>query len=51
MARFLGDIYHAEGVARELRNQMMSLRTPKQANDGLAWLYGGPPETQGLNDA
>ncbi len=42
MARFLGDIYHAEGVARELRNQMLGRRTPKQANDGLAWLYGGP---------
>jgi salicylate hydroxylase len=42
MARFLGDIYHVEGVARELRNQMLGQRTPKQANDGLAWLYGGP---------
>ena len=42
MARFLGDIYHAQGVARELRNQMLGQRTPQQANDGLAWLYGGP---------
>jgi salicylate hydroxylase len=42
MARFLGDIYHAQGVARELRNQMLGQRTPRQANDGLAWLYGGP---------
>ena len=42
MARFLGDIYHAEGVARELRNQALSQRTPKQSHDGLAWLYGGP---------
>ena len=42
MARFLGDIYHAQGVARELRNQMLGQRTAKQANDGLAWLYGGP---------
>lgn len=42
MARFLGDIYHAEGVARELRNEMLSRRTPQQSHDGLAWLYGGP---------
>lgn len=42
MARFLGDIYHAEGVARELRNEMLSKRTPEQSHDGLAWLYGGP---------
>lgn len=42
MARFLGDVYHAEGVARELRNQMLSGRTPQQSHDGLAWLYGGP---------
>ena len=42
MARFLGDIYHAEGVARELRNQALGQRTPKQSHDGLAWLYGGP---------
>jgi 2-polyprenyl-6-methoxyphenol hydroxylase-like FAD-dependent oxidoreductase len=42
MARFLGDIYHAEGVARELRNQTLGQRTPRQSHDGLAWLYGGP---------
>ncbi|NKB60036.1 MAG: 3-hydroxybenzoate 6-monooxygenase [Alphaproteobacteria bacterium] len=42
MARFLGDVYHAEGVARELRNQMLSGRTAQQSHDGLAWLYGGP---------
>ena len=42
MARFLGDIYHAEGVARELRNQALGQRTPQQSHDGLAWLYGGP---------
>ena len=40
--QFLGDIYQAEGVARELRNQMLSQRTPQQSHDGLAWLYGGP---------
>ena len=42
MARFLGDIYHAEGVARELRNGMLGRRTVQQSHDGLAWLYGGP---------
>ena len=42
MARFLGDVYHAGGVQRELRNQLLGARTPEKANEGLAWLYGGP---------
>ena len=42
MARFLGDVYHASGVERELRNQLLGARTPEKANEGLAWLYGGP---------
>ncbi|HLI11424.1 MAG TPA: 3-hydroxybenzoate 6-monooxygenase [Alphaproteobacteria bacterium] len=41
-ARFLGDVYHAAGVARELRNQMLAGRTPEKAYEGLAWIYGGP---------
>ena len=42
MARFLGDVYHAAGVQRELRNQLLGARTPEKAYEGLAWLYGGP---------
>lgn len=42
MARFLGDVYHASGVTRELRNLQLGQRTPEQSHNGLAWLYGGP---------
>ena len=40
MARVYGDFYHARGPAAELRNQMLSGRSPEQAFDGMAWLYG-----------
>lgn len=40
-SRFYGDVFHAEGVARELRNTLLPRRTPEQAYQGMAWLYGG----------
>ena len=40
-ARFYGDVYHAEGVTRELRNMTLGPRTPDQAYQGMAWLYNG----------
>ena len=40
-ARFYGDVYHAEGVTRELRNMTLTPRTPDQAYQGMAWLYNG----------
>jgi len=40
MARVYGEFYHASGVARELRNLMLSARTPEQAFDSMQWLYG-----------
>jgi 2-polyprenyl-6-methoxyphenol hydroxylase-like FAD-dependent oxidoreductase len=40
MARVYGDFYHARGPAAELRDQMLAGRTPEQAYDGMAWLYG-----------
>jgi salicylate hydroxylase len=42
MARVYGEFYHAEGVAAELRYEALNSRTPEQAYDGMAWLYGGP---------
>lgn len=42
MARVYGQFYHAEGVASELRYQLLHSRTPEQAYDSSAWLYGGP---------
>jgi len=40
-ARMYGDIYHATDAVRDLRRQMLAGRTPQQAYDGMAWLYGG----------
>ena len=41
MARFLSDVYHAEGVKRDLRNGILGARTQAKAMEGLDWLYGG----------
>ncbi len=38
-ARMYGEVYHAHGVARELRNQMLMPRTTEQGYESLAWLY------------
>ncbi len=38
-ARMMGEIYHAEGVRRELRNHVLSTA---ELREGMAWLYGGP---------
>lgn len=40
-SRFYGDIFHAEGAARELRNTLLPRRTAEQAYQGMAWLYAG----------
>jgi 3-hydroxybenzoate 6-monooxygenase len=40
MARVYGEFYHARGVTAELRDTMLGARTPEQAYDGMAWLYG-----------
>jgi salicylate hydroxylase len=42
MARVYGEFYHARGPTAELRNQMLSGRTPQQSYDGVGWLYDGP---------
>jgi salicylate hydroxylase len=42
MARVYGEFYHARGPTAELRDQMLSSRTPQQALDSIAWLYNGP---------
>ena len=38
-ARMMGEIYHAEGVRRELRNHVLSTA---DLREGMAWLYSGP---------
>ncbi|MDB5967106.1 MAG: 3-hydroxybenzoate-6-hydroxylase [Polaromonas sp.] len=38
-ARMYGEVYHAHGVARQLRNQMLMPRTVEQGYASLAWLY------------
>jgi salicylate hydroxylase len=40
-ARALGKYwYHAEGVERLVRNEMLSSSTPEDFYDGLEWIYG-----------
>lgn len=41
MARLYGEVYHASGVARMLRNNLLSQRTTEQAYESMAWLYDG----------
>lgn len=41
MSRVYGAFYHAAGPVAELRNQMLGARTPEQAYQASAWLYGG----------
>lgn len=41
MARVYGEVYHAEGVKAELRNDSLGARTPADAYKGIEWLYGG----------
>jgi 3-hydroxybenzoate 6-monooxygenase len=40
-ARFYGDIYHASGVMRELRNQLFQSGTESAGFAGLKWMYSG----------
>jgi salicylate hydroxylase len=44
MARVYGEVFHASGVAKELRNMMLGSRTPDEAMAGMEWLYGRQPE-------
>jgi salicylate hydroxylase len=44
MARIYGEFYHAGGVAKELRNLMLSSRTQEDAIAGMEWLYGEQKE-------
>lgn len=38
-ARLYGEVYHARGATRDLRNQVLQQRTEAQAYESLAWLY------------
>ena len=40
-ARYYGDIYHAAGVARELRNQWLGEPSSGAPGQAMAWLYEG----------
>lgn len=40
-ARFYGDIYHAAGVQRELRNQIFQSGAESAGFAGLKWMYDG----------
>jgi 3-hydroxybenzoate 6-monooxygenase len=38
-SRLYGEVYHASGVLRELRNSILSAETPEQAYQGFSWIY------------
>jgi 2-polyprenyl-6-methoxyphenol hydroxylase-like FAD-dependent oxidoreductase len=40
-ARYYGDVYHAAGVARELRNGLFAGTAPDPTFAAMAWLYDG----------
>jgi 2-polyprenyl-6-methoxyphenol hydroxylase-like FAD-dependent oxidoreductase len=40
-ARFYGDIYHASGVTRELRNRLFQSGIESAGFVGLTWMYDG----------
>jgi 2-polyprenyl-6-methoxyphenol hydroxylase-like FAD-dependent oxidoreductase len=40
-ARIYGAVFHAGGVAREIRNMTRAPRTPEQAYESMRWLYEG----------
>lgn len=48
-ARFYGDIYHAAGVQRELRNQMFQSGKESAGFAGLKWMYDGIAPTNLFN--
>jgi salicylate hydroxylase len=43
MARVFGEIYHASGVNRELRNKVLG-EWSRQGSIDMSWLYGEQPE-------
>jgi len=40
-ARFYGEVYHATGVKRDLRNSLLKNASPEGAINGADWLYSG----------
>lgn len=42
MARLFGEIYHAEGLRAELRDQWLAERDPVAVREAMAWLYKRP---------
>ena len=40
-ARYYGDVYHAAGVVRELRNGLFAGKPPDPTFSSMAWLYDG----------
>jgi salicylate hydroxylase len=42
-AKLYGEVYHASGATRDLRNAVLGARTVEQAFESMAWLYDPPP--------
>ena len=43
-SRYLWDVYHADGVARDVYRQMLGERSEADVFQCLAWLYDGMPD-------
>jgi 3-hydroxybenzoate 6-monooxygenase len=42
-SRYIWDVYHAEGIARDVYRQMLGERSEADVFQCLAWLYDGMP--------
>jgi salicylate hydroxylase len=45
LARELGRLFHAQGVERSARNELLRDRSPDRIYDAIEWLYGWKVET------
>ena len=48
-ARIWGDIWHVDGLARDLRNELFARREPTDFTDA-DWLYGAEPRVTSRHD-
>lgn len=42
-SRLYGEVYHASGAVRDLRNTVLGARSQADAMESMAWLYDPPP--------
>jgi 2-polyprenyl-6-methoxyphenol hydroxylase-like FAD-dependent oxidoreductase len=50
-SRLMGMLYHAEGVARLVRNDIYQGRSADRYYDGLDWIFSAPEYVRGFRQA